>query len=136
MPDERRWRIWDMFIYLGEKYGIVITGVFTLVPEEMGDPRGWFGSGGDRLRSGSASGAKEFLLALDRRYRQVPGITWDLFNEPYMRHREARRGWAADLGRPRSPTDGSHRLLTVGGPCTISRRESPTKLTRRHQLPP
>ncbi len=42
LPDERAWRIWDAFIYLCQKFGIVYGGdLFTLVPEEMGDPRGW-----------------------------------------------------------------------------------------------
>ena len=43
MPDEAAWRTFDAFIYLCQKLGIAYGGdLFTLVPEEMGDPRGWF----------------------------------------------------------------------------------------------
>jgi len=115
MPDERVWRIWDLFIYLGQKYGIVYNGdLFTLVPEEMGDPRGWYGTVEAVYDRRLRPAQKEFLLALDRRYRQVPGISWDLFNEPYMVTDEAVAEWAGDLGAALA-ADGSPRLLTVGG---------------------
>lgn len=118
MPDERTWRIWDMFIYLGEKYGIVYNGdLFTLVPEEMGDPRGWCGSAEIVYDRSLRPAQKKFLLALDRRYRDAPGITWDLFNEPSASG-SALAEWAEDL-RSALAADGSHRLLTVGGPGSI-----------------
>ena len=116
LPDQRTWRIWDMFIYLSQKYGIVYGGdLFTLVPEEMGDPRGWFGTVEAVYDHRRRPMQKEFLLAIDRRYRNVPGITWDLFNEPYMVRDEAVAQWADDL-RSALKADGAQRLITVGGP--------------------
>ena len=119
MPDERAWRIWDLFIYLGRKYGIAYNGdLFTLVPEEMGDPRGWFGTVEavhDRSRRACQIA---FLLALDRRYRQVPGIAWDLFNEPYWVDEESNRDWARELVAALR-ADGSDRLVTIGGPMGV-----------------
>lgn len=119
MPDERVWRIWDMFIYLGQKYGIVYNGdLFTLVPEEMGDPRGWFGTVEAVYDESRRPMQKEFLLAVDRRYRDIPGITWDLFNEPHMVEPEAVARWAEDLNNALQ-ADGSQRLITVGGPAHL-----------------
>lgn len=119
IPDERVWRIWDLFIYLGQKYGIVYNGdLFTLVPEELGDPRGWFGTTEAVYDRAKRPAQKEFLLALDRRYRDVPGITWDLFNEPYQVTDEAVADWAEYLGGALRD-DGSERLLTVGGPMHL-----------------
>ncbi len=120
MPDERVWRIWDMFIYLGQKYGIVYNGdLFTLVPEEMGDPRGWFGTVEAVYDEARREQQKEFLLAIDRRYRSIPGITWDLFNEPYMVEPESIGKWAEDLNAALK-ADDSQRLITVGGPAHIT----------------
>lgn len=119
MPDERVWRIWDMFIFLAQKYGIVYNGdLFTLVPEEMGDPRGWFGTVEAVYDRRRRPAQKAFLLALDRRYRNVPGITWDLFNEPYMVTDEVVAEWAADLSSVLE-ADGSKRLITVGGVANL-----------------
>jgi hypothetical protein len=115
VPDERTWRIWDAFIYLGHKHGIVYNGdLFTLVPEEMGDPRGWFGTVEAVYDQECRATQKEFLLALDRRYRQAPGIAWDLFNEPYGVTEAAVHEWARDL-QAALRADGSDRVLCVGG---------------------
>ena len=57
------------------------------------------------------------MLALDRRYRDAPGITWDLFNEPSASG-GALAEWAEDL-RSALVADGGHRLLTVGGPGSM-----------------
>ncbi|MHB1459731.1 MAG: glycoside hydrolase 5 family protein [Armatimonadota bacterium] len=119
MPDERVWRIWELFISLGQKYGIVYNGdLFTLVPEELGDPRGWFGTTEAVYDHAKRPAQKQFLLELDRRFRNVPGITWDLFNEPYQVTDEAVADWADYLGSALR-SDGSTRLLTVGGPMHL-----------------
>lgn len=118
-PDERGWRIWDLFIYLSQKYGIIYNGdLFTLVPEEMGDPRGWFGTVEAVYDQEKRPPQKEFLSALERRYRDIPGITWDLFNEPYHPTDQEVAEWAADLAGVFSAS-GSQRLITVGGPLHI-----------------
>lgn len=118
-PTEQVWRIWDLFIYLSQKYGLLYNGdLFTLVPEEMGDPRGWFGTVEAVYDLTRRPAQKAFLLALDRRYRHVPGITWDLFNEPYQVEDQAVSDWALDLSECLR-SDGSKRLLTVGGPMHL-----------------
>ncbi|MFH1007462.1 MAG: hypothetical protein V1800_08175 [Candidatus Latescibacterota bacterium] len=83
LPSERSLRIFDAFIQLSQKYGIVYGGdLFTLVPIEMGDPRGWievFEPCADPRRVEMQAA---FLKILGRRYADVPGISWDLWNEP------------------------------------------------------
>ncbi|MHB1483450.1 MAG: glycoside hydrolase 5 family protein [Saccharofermentanales bacterium] len=116
MPDERGWRIWDLFIYLSHKYGLIYNGdLFTLVPEEMGDPRGWFGTVEAVYDLDKREVQKDFIRLLEKRYADLPGISWDLFNEPY-RIPDADVGeWASDL-RAAFNEAGPNRLITVGGP--------------------
>jgi hypothetical protein len=114
LPDERAWRIWDMVIYLCQKYGIVYGGdLFTLVPEEMGDPRGWFPPRESVYCAEKRGIQRAFLRQLNLRYRDVPGISWDLWNEPVV-PLDALRDWAADLRGTLEET-GVPRLITVGG---------------------
>ena len=118
-PDERGWRIWDAFIYLSQKHGLLYNGdLFTLVPEEMGDPRGWFGTVEAVYDRAKRPAQKEFLRALEARYRDVPGISWDLFNEPSNVTDRDVAEWAADLGTVFTEL-ASPRLITVGGPFHI-----------------
>ena len=118
-PDERVWRIWDAVIYLSQKYGLVYNGdLFTLVPEEMGDPRGWFGTVEAVYDREKRPAQKTFLGALEERYRDVPGISWDLFNEPSDVSDADVAEWAADLETVFEEL-GSRRLITVGGPTHI-----------------
>jgi hypothetical protein len=114
LPDERVWRIWDAFIYLCQKLGIVYGGdLFTLVPEEMGDPRGWF----PLLESVNCQEKKElemeFLRQINLRFKSAPGIAWDLWNEPGVPI-DALKGWTDDLRRALEKT-GVPRYTTVGG---------------------
>ncbi|HEY0828586.1 MAG TPA: hypothetical protein VGE40_10855 [Bacilli bacterium] len=121
MPDERVWRIWDLFIYLSHKYGIVYNGdLFTLVPEEMGDPRGWFGTVEAVYDREKRSAQKKFLIALEQRYRELPGISWDLFNEPYTIPDEAVGEWVQDLYSVLEALN-PERLITVGGPFDMGK---------------
>jgi hypothetical protein len=114
LPDERVWRIWDMVIYLCQKYGIVYGGdLFTLVPEEMGDPRGWFPLRESVYCAEKRAVQRTFLQQINRRYREVPGISWDLWNEPVV-PLPALRDWTEDLRRTLAET-GVPRLITVGG---------------------
>lgn len=119
MPDERAWRIFDLFIYLSQKYGIVYGGdLFTLVCSEMGDPRGWFGTVQQELDTACRPVQKAFLQAIDLRYIDVPGIAWDLFNEPCGPPESATNAWAMDL-RQVLDANGSGRPVTVGGPRNL-----------------
>ena len=83
LPSERSLRIFDAFIQLCQKYGIIYGGdLFTLVPEEMGDPRGWAGVFERCSDPEKITLQVEFLKLLTQRYKNVPGISWDLWNEP------------------------------------------------------
>jgi hypothetical protein len=116
MPGERGWRIWDLFIYLSQKYGMIYNGdLFTLVPTEMGDPRGWFGTVEAVYDPDQRQVQKAFLQALEARYRCIPGISWDLFNEPYQIPDADVSAWAVDLCRV-LPGLNPNRMVTVGGP--------------------
>jgi hypothetical protein len=113
MPDERAWRIFDTFIYLCQKLGIAYGGdLFTLVPEEMGDPRGWFPMTEALVSEDARAAARKFLRALTTRYSEVPCILWDLWNEPGV-DATLLADWTADM---RQCLAGSavKRLITVG----------------------
>ncbi len=114
MPDERVWRIWDALVYLCQKVGIVYGGdLFTMVPEEMGDPRGWI-SVEERIDCPDKLAVqKEFLRRINTRYKGVPGISWDLWNEPDV-SLEGLTYWTEELRRT-MVSAGLPRLVTVGG---------------------
>ena len=119
MPDERGWRIFDLFIYLCHKHNIIYNGdLFTLVPSEMGDPRGWFGTVETVLDPDCRTKQKQFLAAIETRYRDLPLIAWDLFNEPYMVSDGDVERWAEDLCQVIKDVN-PHRLLCVGGPLSL-----------------
>ena len=114
LPDERTWRIWDAYIYLCQKFGIVYGGdLFTLVPEEMGDPRGWFPLRESVYCPEKRAVEEEFLRQISLRYKNVPGIAWDLWNEPGVPV-TALKGWT-DALRATIEKTGSSRLITLGG---------------------
>ncbi|MCL2833493.1 MAG: hypothetical protein FWD78_10025 [Treponema sp.] len=85
LPAEKYLRIFDAHVYLCQKYKIIYGGdLFTLVPEEMGDPRGWYGIHDYCTLEDKLQVQKEFLDLLIPRYKDVPGISWDIINEPYI----------------------------------------------------
>lgn len=115
LPDERAWRIFDMFIYLCQKYHIVYGGdLFTLVPSEMGDPRGWFGTTETIYDLEKRKVQKEFLKQISLRYKNIKGISWDLFNEPSFIPEKDIVEWAHDLMAVIKSVDPKM-LTTVGG---------------------
>ncbi|MBV9480183.1 MAG: hypothetical protein JO249_05450, partial [Acidobacteria bacterium] len=114
MPDERAWRLLDAFIYLCQKFGIVYGGdLFTLVPEEMGDPRGWFPLNESVFCEEKRAVEQKFLQQISQRYKTVPGISWDLWNEPEV-PLDALADWTKRL-RNTLEQSGAPRLITVGG---------------------
>ena len=119
LPDERAWRIFDMFIYLCQKYNIVYGGdLFTLVPAEMGDPRGWFGTTETIYDPEKRKTQKEFLELISLRYKNIKGISWDLFNEPSFIPEKDVIAWANDLKEVIRSIDPKM-LTTVGGPNSL-----------------
>jgi hypothetical protein len=114
LPNERAWRIWDAFIYLCQKLGIVYGGdLFTLVPEEMGDPRGWFPLLESVYCQEKRTLEQEFLRQINLRFKTAPGIAWDLWNEPGVPVDDL-KGWTNDLRQALGQT-GVSRFITVGG---------------------
>ena len=119
LPDEKTWRIFDAHIYLCQKYGIVFGGdLFTMVPEEMGDPRGWMTSGMDGLQDiillrEKIEHQKEFLKLLCQRYKDVPAISWDLWNEPVVPLTDKFKEWGREMRSLMRETGDNH-PITVG----------------------
>lgn len=122
LPSERILRIFDAHIYLAQKYGIVYGGdLFTLLPEELGDPKGWYGVQDYAWFTDKLTAQKEFLDLLIPRYTHVPGIAWDLYNEPccvfcdkYIpAFNEAFYSWASEIKQYMRQLGDRH-LITVG----------------------
>lgn len=114
LPDERTWRIWDALVYLCQKFGIVLCpSVFTYVPEEMGDPRGFSPLLEGLYCAEKREVQREFLRQLNLRFKEAPGITWDLWNEPSVPV-DALKGWTNALRQTLEKT-GAPRVITVGG---------------------
>jgi hypothetical protein len=114
MPDEHTWRMLDVFIYLCQKHHIIYGGdLFTLVPEEMGDPRGWFPLIEAVVSPDKRNASKRFFHAVNERYKDVPGIAWDLWNEPEV-PLPLLKQWTDGLKQTLSDLS-LQRLITVGG---------------------
>jgi hypothetical protein len=98
-PEERDWRVLDMFVQLCHKHGIVFhPDIFSLVPEEMGDSCGWnCRASNDAVTTDPARMAEQdrFIAAIAKRYRDWPGIFWDLWNESEANHPRM-KDWTAE----------------------------------------
>lgn len=76
LPEEKYLRILDAHIYLCQKYHLIYGGnLFTMVPEEMGDPRGWGGVHDYCFLEEKLPAQLEFLDLVIPRYKNVPGIS-------------------------------------------------------------
>ena len=114
LPDEHTWRIFDVFIYLCQKLGIVYGGdLFTLVPEEMGDPRGWFPLQDAVVSPEKLAVAEQFFRLINVRYKDAPCILWDLWNEP-MVPLPLLKTWTDGM-KESLPATMKRRYITVGG---------------------
>jgi hypothetical protein len=117
LPDEHAWRIFDAFIYLCQKLGIAYGGdLFTLVPAEMGDPRGWFPLTDAVVIPEKRVVAKRFFQQINERYKNVPCILWDLWNEPSVPVPPL-KDWIGEM-RTCLADLPIRRLITVGGGMT------------------
>jgi hypothetical protein len=122
LPSERSLRILDASIQLAQKYGLIFCmDIFSLVPEEMGDPKGWLGRT-ERIRDPErARVQKEFIRIIAQRYKAVPGITWDFWNEPRLENKpdiEALRSWVGQLVKVFRENGDSH-LVTIGDDMSL-----------------
>ena len=114
LPDERILRIFDAHIYLCQKYGIIYGGdLFTLIPKEMGDPRGWYGIQDYLWFDKKIEVQKKFLELLIPRYTNIPGIAWDLYNEPKDVDDERFGVWSKLIGNFIKGLGDNH-IITVG----------------------
>jgi hypothetical protein len=102
LPDEAMLRVIDAHVYLCQKHGIVYAGDwFTLVPAEMGDPSGWMffpiGPQDIAILQSCAAMQAEFVKLLVQRYRDVPGISWDVVNELSQFEKTRLHDWASGV---------------------------------------
>ncbi len=82
--DEKHFRIFDANVYLCQKYRMIHSyDLFTLVPEEMGDPRGWGGVHDYICLDDKIANQKAFLDVIINRYKGIPGLSWDVYNESH-----------------------------------------------------
>lgn len=122
---ERSLRIMDALIILCSRHGIYFQpDIFTLVPEEMGDPGGWIGDTERCKDEEKIRHQKEFIAILSERYKNIPNITWDLWNEPFLKEGEIPflKNWASgmvDFFR----TGGDKHLITLGSDEGIRLRD-------------
>lgn len=116
LPDERSLRVLDAFIVLCQRYDIYFQpDIFTLVPKEMGDPSGWIGDL-ERCRDDrKIKSQMQFARLLSQRYRGIPNITWDLWNEPFLgqEHKDSLKEWTKEMVDCFRDSGDDH-LITLG----------------------
>ncbi|MDD5614242.1 MAG: cellulase family glycosylhydrolase [Candidatus Omnitrophica bacterium] len=122
LPGEYDLRVLDSFVYLARSSGLIIClDLFTLVPEEMGDPRGWL-SLTDRITDQvKISRQLEFIRIIANRYKDISNISWDLWNEPRVpeEHKENLKIWAQDIISEFRANEDNH-LITLGCDDSLS----------------
>jgi len=122
LPTQRSLRILDAFIQLAQKYDLIFSmDLFSLVPEEMGDPRGWLGLTERIIDPHKVALQKEFAGILAKRYKDVPGITWDLWNEPRLEKTEDMnklKDWAVQMMRV-FRENGDNHPITIGDDLSL-----------------
>jgi len=121
LPSERSLRILDAIIQLSQEQGLIFCmDLFSLVPEEMGNPIGWLGLRERMIDKDKVNVQKEFVKIIAQRYKDVPGITWDLWNEPRLEKKDLDllKAWAQEIiGTFRE--NGDNHPITIGGDSTI-----------------
>ncbi|MFC1666704.1 cellulase family glycosylhydrolase [Candidatus Omnitrophota bacterium] len=118
---ERSLRILDAFVVLCNKYGIYFhPDLFTLVPEEMGDPRGWIGDLKRCTDHEKIEAQKEFVKVLSARYKDMPNIIWDLWNEPFLDKGNTvfLKNWTEEI-KDCFRANGDQHLITLGSDESI-----------------
>ena len=126
LPSERSLRILDAVIQLSQENGIIFCAdLFTLVPQEMGNPIGWLGLRQRITDKGKIAEQKKFIKIIASRYQNVPGITWDLWNEPRLNKKDLNllRAWIKEL-KVVFRKNGDNHLLTVGGDLSLECMDS------------
>jgi len=114
---EYYWRVLDAHIYLCQKHGIIFgSDLFTLVGRAMGDPRGWCWQVQDVIQSADKRRCQvEFIAKLAERYRNLPAIAWDLWNEPSVSEEQLPLllDWATEI-RHAFRASGDQHPISIG----------------------
>ncbi len=121
LPSERSLRILDAVIQLAQKYRLIFCiDLFSLVPQEMGDPIGWLGLRERMLDQDKIEYQKQFIRLIADRYKGVPGITWDLWNEPRLDDADisSLKDWAQGMVDEFRKSGDMH-PITIGGNISI-----------------
>ena len=116
MPSERSLRILDALIQLAQEQGLIFCmDIFSLVPEDMGNPIGWLGLKERIIDAEKIAMQKKFIKVLASRYKEIPGITWDLWNEPHLEKNDLGllRDWAKQM-KDIFRENGDNHLITIG----------------------
>lgn len=123
MPSERSLRILDAVIQLSQKFGLVFCmDIFTLVPKEMGEPIGWLGLKERIYDRKKIESQKDFVALLAQRYKNVPAVTWDLWNEPRLEDKkdiETLKNWGRELIEEFRKNGDTH-PITIGDDLSLS----------------
>ncbi|MDP8216893.1 MAG: cellulase family glycosylhydrolase [Candidatus Kaelpia imicola] len=117
LPDEYDLRILDSFIYLAKMNSLIISlDLFTLLPCEMGNPKGWLSLTKRITDRGKIEKQLEFVRIISNRYKDVKGISWDLWNEPRVpeEYKEELKAWVKEI-ISEFRKNGDNHLITLGG---------------------
>jgi len=117
LPHDEDLRVLDSIIYLARLNDLIICfDLFTLVPREIGDPSGWLSMTERITNEGKIAAQLEFVKILAQRYKDVKGITWDLWNESRMPDESIVRleQWVG-LIIQQFRKNGDKHLITLGG---------------------
>lgn len=121
LPSERSLRILDAIIQLAQEQGLIFCmDIFSLVPEDMGNPIGWIGLKERILDKNKVAVQNKFIELLACRYKDVPGITLDLWNEPRLEKvdYELLRNWTKQMKDAFRESGDSH-LITIGDDSSL-----------------
>jgi hypothetical protein len=121
LPSERSLRIIDAIIQMAQEQGLIFCiDIFSLIPEEMGEPIGWLGLKERINCPEKVKIQKDFIRVLAQRYKHVEGIVWDLWNEPRLGEEDTQllRGWAAGLKKI-FRENGAKQPITIGGNLSL-----------------
>ncbi|MDD4940214.1 MAG: cellulase family glycosylhydrolase [Candidatus Omnitrophica bacterium] len=121
LPSKRSLRILDAIIQLAQEQNLIFCmDIFSLVPQEMGNPVGWLGLS-ERARDDEKIRVQEkFVGLLSVRYKDVPGITWDLWNEPRLKESEMLllKDWSKRI-KEAFRKNGDNHLITIGDDSSL-----------------
>lgn len=121
LPSKRSLRILDAVIQLAQKYNLILClDIFSLVQQEMGNPRGWLEFKNRITSPRKIEKQKEFVKLLANRYKDIPGISWDLWNEPRLEGKflNQLKKWSREIISTFRRYEDNH-TITIGGDVSL-----------------